>query len=167
MPYFNRNEFEKFDLNTNSWVSLPDFPYPSDWGSDLIDGGNGYLYATFGARRDFYRYSEAVGWQRMASMPQTIYYGGAVARIGTTIYVQVGNSSSYFLKYDIASDSWSYANDTPNGSLNHGATLIGDNSRYLYSVTGTELTQVVGTFSATTVKPILGVGWPICPQQLT
>ena len=125
--------FGKFDLATNNWVELPNAPYGTSWGSDVIDGDNGWLYVTFGGRSNFYRYNEASGWQSLASMPRSIGSGGQMARIGGSIYVLSGAQSATLLRYNISTNTWSTMQETPTGSVDHGSFLTSDGSRYLYA----------------------------------
>lgn len=136
---YGGTNFGKFDLNSNDWVTLPNAPYNSDWGSDVIDGGDGYLYVTFGWRADFYRFSEGGGWQRMANLPRGIGAGGMMTRIGRTIYAQAGSNSPHLLRYNMDTNAWTYATDAPKGAIDHGGFLTSDGTRYLYSGQGSRV----------------------------
>lgn len=137
VDWFGGTQFWKYDLASSTWVQLPDMPHSSDWGSDLVDGGDGYLYATFAWNNDFYRFSEAGGWQKLANMPQSPGTGSGVTRIGTSIYVMAGRQTRYLEKYDMTTGIWTYATDLPSGSIDHGGFLTSDNTRYLYADMGT------------------------------
>ncbi|MDB5181324.1 MAG: hypothetical protein JWP13_87, partial [Candidatus Saccharibacteria bacterium] len=137
VDWFGGNSFLKYDLGTSDWIQLADMPFTSDWGSDIVDGGDGYLYATFGARSNFYRFSEATGWQSLASMPTQVGEGGGITRVGTTIYVQAGRSSPFLMQYNMTTGVWSWSTDTPLGGVSHGGFITSDNSRYIYSGLGT------------------------------
>lgn len=136
-PYPGNNNFYKYDLGTGDFTQLANMPANSNWGSDMVDGGDGYLYAVFGYNNIFYRYSEASGWQQLASMPQSVGSGGGMTRIGSTIYVMAASQRPYMMKYNMSTNAWTYTTDTPNGTIDHGAFLTSDNSRYLYADLGT------------------------------
>ena len=54
--YSNTYTFARFNLDTNSWTELPNLPVRAYYGMDLVDGGDGFIYATFGGgSRSFYQ----------------------------------------------------------------------------------------------------------------
>jgi hypothetical protein len=137
VPWFGGTAFWKYDLASSDWVQLADMPRTSDWGSDIIDGGDGYLYASFGYKTEFFRFSEAAGWQQLAGMPTSLGVGGGLTRVGTTIYAQVGRQTSWLMQYNMTTGVWSWANDMPTGGVDHGGYVTSDGARYLYSGVGT------------------------------
>lgn len=134
MDVQNNTGFQRYDLSTNAWTPLATLPAASGYGAGIIDGGDGYLYATFQSTNRFYRYNIAGNtWNALANMPDSTGAGSGITRIGRTIYVQVGAASGRLLKYNMDTNSWSASITMPNGKLDHGAFLVGDGTRYLYS----------------------------------
>lgn len=132
--------FQSYDPLANTYITLADLPYSRNNGADIVDGGDGYLYTTFGGRSQFYRYSIALNtWFSRSSMPNNINEGGNIVRINRSIYVLSGGSTSYFLRYDMDANTWTSLNSTPNGSVSHGGFMVGDATRYLYISTSTRI----------------------------
>lgn len=138
---YHGSTFAKYDLASNDWIALPNAPHASSWGSDVIEGGNGYLYVTFGYRPEFYRFSEANGWQRMANLPQSIGEGGQLARIGNSIYALIGRSQNDMYRYNIDTNTWTILPDTPVGGISWGGCLASDNTRYVYACVNSRYTH--------------------------
>jgi hypothetical protein len=134
LPIYNTTTvFQKYDTATNAFSPLADAPFTSNYGSSIIYGGDGYMYVTFGGRGNFYSYNiSANTWTALTSMPQAIYGGGGAVRIGRTIYVLGANSSSNFYAYNMDSGTWGTITSLPAGSIDHGAFIASDTSRYLY-----------------------------------
>lgn len=130
--------FQRYDLATNSWVTLANTPAASGYGSGIVNGGDGYLYATFRSSSVFARYNIAANsWQSLTSMNTAASSGSSVDRIGRTIYVMPGNSTGVLLKYNMDTGAWSESKNIPNGKLDHGAFMVSDKNRYLYTGLGT------------------------------
>lgn len=135
LPYAGYSTFQKYDTATNSWTQLSDLPFTTNWGLDIIDGNDGYLYVTFGSRTNFYRYKIADNtWEALASSPANISGGGGLARVGTSIYASGGGSSGYFMKYNMTNNTWSWVttNYMPSAKIDLGGTISTDGSRYIY-----------------------------------
>lgn len=140
LPWSGQTTFQKYDTSTNTWTQLADIPRTTNWGLDIIDGGDGYLYANMGGTSSFYRYNIASDtWSALTSMPQTENSGGGLARVGTTIYALIGGGSGYLYKYNMSTNVWTQetTNYIPNGKIDHGGFMATDNSRYLYIGAGT------------------------------
>ncbi len=104
--------------------------------------GNDYYEKTVAVRRPI-----VVGWQEMTPLPtgaKSVKNGGALARIGNTIYALRGNKSDEFLAYDIETDSWRTLTPLPPGSngkpVYKGAALTADGNSYIYAVKGNSST---------------------------
>lgn len=98
LPWSGNTTFQKYDIATNAWTPLADLPYATNWGLDIVDGNDGYLYAVTGARNEFWRYSIATNaWTQLANIPLRPYAGGGLTRIGTTIYASTGGSYTHFI----------------------------------------------------------------------
>mgnify|MGYP002401972929 CR=1 FL=1 len=134
MPTDGQNIFQKYNTSTNSWTQLADMPFNSSWGSSIVDGGNGSLYVSFGARTNFYRYDIAGNsWHALASMTHTPHTGGGLARMGNMIYVLTANGSGHFYRYNMTNNTWSQVtNFIPSGKIDHGAFITSDGNRYIY-----------------------------------
>lgn len=125
--------FQKFDLTSKEWVSLSSLPFVSNAGSAMVDGNDGYLYTTFGARSSFYRYQISTNtWSSLASIPEAVGSGAGMTRIGQTIYVSVANGSSNVYKYNMLTNAWTVVRGIPIGYMTNGSFMTGDGSRYLY-----------------------------------
>ena len=131
--------FQKFDVSTGTFTMLENAPFQSNWGADIIDGGDGYLYVTFGGRTNFYRYSPSTDtWQvRTSLINSSIYTGGGITRIGRTIYALHGNSTGFFSSYNMDTNTWSANTQLPSGKVDHGGWITSDGSRYVYVGLGT------------------------------
>jgi len=70
---------------------------------------SGCLFATAGNGTTFKKYRiSAKIWDTMATVPQTVSYGGSLAYDGNdTIYATSGNSQYYTFKYTISAGTWS------------------------------------------------------------
>jgi purple acid phosphatase-like protein len=133
----NQKAFQKYDPTLNTWTQLADSPFNGGWGMTLTDGGDGYFYATFSNSNQFYRYSPSTNtWSALSTMPSVTYQGAGVTRIGRTLYVLMGNQTSLAYRYNMDTNVWTQIRDMPNGSIDHGAFLTGDSSRYLYADVG-------------------------------
>jgi hypothetical protein len=135
LPIINNTTtvFQRYDTATNSFIALADVPFVSGVGSSIINGGDGYLYATFGERNSFQRYNLTTNsWSALASMPQAISSGGGMTKIGRTLYVLTGSQSSYFYQYNMDTNVWTSITTLPAGNVSHGAFITSDTSRYLY-----------------------------------
>lgn len=139
LPYAGNTIFQKYNIATNAWTQLADLPYATNWGLDIVDGNDGYLYAVTGGRNEFWRYSIATNaWTQMANIPLRPYTGGGLTRIGTTIYASTGGSYSHFYKYNMSTNTWTQiTNFIPNGKIDHGGFITADGSRYVYIGAGT------------------------------
>ncbi len=146
IPDFGQKTFAKYDFATNSWIQLADFPLASNYGSDIIDGGNGFLYAVFGGSAAVWKFSEAGGWVQVANMPHTQSSGGSVTRIGATLWDMPGGSTAYIDKYNVTTNTWtSTVNYVPVGDVQYGGAMFGDGAQYLY-VAASSRTDTTGKY---------------------
>lgn len=140
--YSNTYSFARFNLDTNSWTQLPNLPVRAYYGMDLVDGGDGYLYVTFGGgSRQFWRYNDANGWQQLTDSPLTVQYtGNAMTKIGSYLYLLASNSDARIMRYDLTTSQWITLDAyLPSGSTNYGSFLISDKNRHLYVVASDRL----------------------------
>lgn len=126
--------FQSYNPSTDDFVQLADMPYSRSNGADIIDGGDGFLYATFGGRSNFARYNISTNsWSMLTSMSRIISSGGNIVRVDRSIYVLNGGQSGFFTKYDMDTGTWSNLDNLPSGGVDYGAFLTGDTSRYLFA----------------------------------
>lgn len=133
--YDGGTAFQRYDIATNTYNQLADLPRSAyRHGMDIVDGGDGYLYAIFGGgQSNFYRYNISLNnWQSLSSMPYGSSHDASMSRIGQKIYVMPGNSNTQLLSYDIGTAAWTTISSFPSGALNYGGFATGDGSRYLY-----------------------------------
>ena len=111
------------------------------YGADMIRGNDGLLYMTWGSwSSDFISYDPSTGEViHLADLPSGAYLGTNFAYDSTNqkIYAVIGNTDTAFYIYDIASDSWSEADDDPLArNPNWGSGLVYDGARYFYWLAG-------------------------------
>ncbi len=133
LPSSGNTTFQRYDVSNGVMTPLAALPFATANGMDIVDGGNGNLYVTFGNRTNFYRYNIAGNtWTSLAAIPNTTGAGASFTRIGTNLYLLVGNTSGNFVRYDINTNIWSSVQGMPEGSVDWGAFLSSDSTRYLY-----------------------------------
>jgi hypothetical protein len=72
----------------------------------------------------------------MASLPESVRTGGALAAVGdTAIYAFIGNQSPNFYCYDLEGDSW-VQKQSALWPISQGAALTWDGGEWLYAVRG-------------------------------
>jgi len=133
-PFTAQNIFYRYDLTDNSWDQMADITANIDYGSDIIDGGGDYLYATQGgSTTNFYRYTISLNiWESLAVTPYAMYVGGGLTKIGNYIYGLPGSTKPNIIKYDIVAGTWSDLGSLNTGSISHGGTITSDATRYIY-----------------------------------
>lgn len=135
LPRWNTTtSFQVYDTALNTMSARADLPITVGPGSSLVEGGDGYIYATVGnGRSNFYRYNVSTNaWSALTSMPQGVSSGGAMSRIGRSIYVLAGGQSSYLMRYNLDTATWSSITGMPSGGVDHGGFMLSDATRYLY-----------------------------------
>lgn len=140
LPYDGGTTFQKYDTATNAWSPLSDLPFATSWGSGIVDGGDGYLYVSFGSNaRQFYRYRIANNtWEALALIPVRTSSGGGIAKVGSSIYASTGGGTGSLYRYNMSNNTWSQVtNYIPNGKIDQGGFITSDGSRYLYIGAGT------------------------------
>lgn len=140
--YSNTYSFVKYDIQNDNWILLPDLPVRAYYGMALVDGGDGFIYASFGGgSRSFYRFNEAIGWQQMPDMPLGVNHtSGSMTKIGNYLYHLAGGSDYRIMRFDLSNKQWLILDTTtPNGNLEYGSAMIGDGNQYLYVVPSNRL----------------------------
>ncbi|MEO0079548.1 MAG: T9SS type A sorting domain-containing protein [candidate division WOR-3 bacterium] len=166
----NTNEFWSYDIATGVWDSLASMPLePSGTrakdGCDLAydgfnNGGQGQIWAIKGGgRTDFYSYDIPSNTWTMRRPPLV---GGQILRVpkkGASIvyvpgygaegavYMVPGNNTLYFLRYDIAGDSWSRLQDVPfkpenKKTCRYGTDMVYDGRDFIYLSKGSNTAEV-------------------------
>ena len=102
--------FAKYDVISNVWTTLPNFPSTVAAGGALCYlevAGVKYVYGMAGnSTTTFRRYNIATQtWTSMAVMPVAVKAGGSLTTDGTYIYALVGGSTGFY-RYDPASNTW-------------------------------------------------------------
>ncbi len=130
--------FWRYDISTNTWLSMSSAPGAIGDGGALVYTGGDYIYALRGGlTRNFYRYGISENsWSSMALTPAMVGAGGSLAFDGTYIYALRGGlfGSRDFWRYDIASNSWSSRASIPK-LANSGAALTCTGG-YVYAIRG-------------------------------
>jgi hypothetical protein len=111
---YGNSKFYNYDIATNSWNDDENFPLSEPpetvhWGSDILDGENGFLYFIRGGNADhMYKYEMASDtWTQVANAPFNVYYGGAIEKVGGYIYAISGaDRTGRMAKYEIATNTW-------------------------------------------------------------
>ena len=114
-PYFARYAIAD-DPETGeavgTWKSLSPTPVAASSGGNISydPDTETILFFPGGSRNFFYRYDiTSDTWSRLPDSPMTIGYGGSSIVYGRYLYLQAGDSSAYFLRFDLDNNSW----DTP------------------------------------------------------
>ncbi|MCA9392214.1 hypothetical protein KC614_03365, partial [candidate division WWE3 bacterium] len=112
-------DFFRFDIYDNQWYTATSIPvYTGNdgrvhYGSSMAyDPTSGDLYALTGYNNDeFVRYDvSAETWDASSGdtpdAPDTVYYGGAIVRVGDYMYALRGNNTNEFWRYDLLNEEW-------------------------------------------------------------
>ncbi len=147
----NTNSFYQYDLVTNVGSTLANAPGLAYYGSDLVEGPSGYLYALRGnVSTGFWRYDLNAGtWSDVLAedTPQPVTYGGALVYDNERyIYALKGNGDDTFMKYDTLTDDWEVLTDANtdfgapteqiNNNVGNGADLTFDGDNKIYAIQG-------------------------------
>lgn len=129
--------FGRFDIATETWSFIKDFPGVIGYGAALTYPGAGdYIYATRGgATKQFFKYSISTDtWTQLADVPTGIGYGGSIASDGgDKIYCVVGGGLRKFYQYTVSTNTWLLKTDVLNWAVGRGASLVYPGSgAYLY-----------------------------------
>ncbi|NTW46398.1 MAG: hypothetical protein HGB18_05140 [Candidatus Moranbacteria bacterium] len=111
-PYFARFAMSA-DTETGesagTWKSLSPVPVaPSSGGNIAFNPETGTIYYFSGGSRNFFfRYDIGTDtWSRLPDSPVTIGYGASSLVYGQYLYTQTGDSSTYFLRFNLEKNSW-------------------------------------------------------------
>lgn len=106
----NGVDFAKYNLDTKTWTSLAPLPSGARYGSFLVKGPDGYLFAAKGNSTNImWRYDIAANqWSDPDAMdaPSMLYRGHGTADGEQFAYVFKGNGTDSFWRYDMINDSW-------------------------------------------------------------
>ena len=134
-------DFLRYDISTNSWISLAPIPNTRVTGGSLASTGGGYIYALAEGNNpntpNLWRYSIAGdSWQELADMPGSVRNGSALAYGGgDTLYALRGANSTAFRAYSISADSWSGLASAPD-NVRNGGSLAHTGGDYIYALRG-------------------------------
>lgn len=144
-----KTSFYRYTPADNSWTALAAPPNPDSGdafktGTALAWDFSDYIYALYGAatvdsRRWFYRYSiSGNSWQALAQTPADQGEGDAITYNGTYIYATIGGEqrSTYFVRYDPSTNSWSDEPADPPLGMGDGASLVWTGGDFLYALRG-------------------------------
>ncbi|HDM37911.1 MAG TPA: hypothetical protein ENG55_02485, partial [Candidatus Omnitrophica bacterium] len=139
-----RTVFGRFNVTTNNWTFLADFPkaISPGWGqgaSLCYPGSGDYIYALRGSyTKDFYRYSITNDtWEKLRDIPEAVWTGGSLAaRDSTAIFAIVRKESSDFYMYDTSGDVWIQKADTPWSVGESGNIVYPGSGDYIYLMRG-------------------------------
>lgn len=148
------DEFLAYNIETDSWRTLPSLPVGSN-GKPVYKGGaltndhNRYIYALKGnSQPDFLRYDVfSDSWHALKPVPPGpsrkaikggSYLAYAVHRNNGYIYLLKGYRNEFY-RYDIAADSWQELPSAPLGpsgknSYKDGSFIVYDGSHTIYAV---------------------------------
>jgi len=116
----NSTAFYSYDIATDIWTTLKTAPLAANYGSFLVAGPEGYLYATRGAdQSDFWRYDiDANIWESVSNASKVFTYGGSLQYDGSRyIYGLPGNDDAFY-RYDTQNNVWSNLENAEFGNPN-------------------------------------------------
>jgi hypothetical protein len=121
-----KNEFFKYDIDGDSWKSLPDAPIGSnlkwDKGSWIVFDGGHYIYAHKAKYHEFYRFNtDGDSWgPQLTAMPipgtagsKKSKDGGSAAFIRNGVYAFKGGNTVEWWRYTVDGDSWREKENIP------------------------------------------------------
>jgi len=144
-------KFYQYLPDGNVWTEMAVPPNPDagdafKTGTALAWNFGDFIYALYGAatsdnRRWFYRYSiSSNSWEALANTTADQGEGDAIAWVDTEncIYATIGGEqrSTYFMRYNPSTNSWSDAPADPPDGMGDGASLVWTGGNYLYALRG-------------------------------
>lgn len=158
---YSTNLIYSYNIATNAWEwdpvngavpLLPTIPGTVYLGSDLIDGGDGYLYVVRGnGTNNMYRMNLSNNtWDSgfggvnnySKNLPSTVSSGGGSAKVGNQIVVFAGDSgnsysstaTSRIFRYNITTSSWTEDKIGPMavGNIQYNAAITSNNVDTVY-----------------------------------
>ena len=142
--------FYKYDILSDTWSQLTDFPETIGSGTDIESSGDGYIYSVRGLSTDnFWRFDTTANgglgeWEELSTIPneQYIYYtnghtlqfsdvqyssGGTDYCDSGCVYAFRGGDQVTYYMYDIALNNgqWVVVGDTP-GGVHYGGSMALD-----------------------------------------
>ncbi|MCA9391806.1 hypothetical protein KC614_01210 [candidate division WWE3 bacterium] len=145
-----------YDVASNTWDTGGAIP-GSIWlgyGANLVDGGNGYIYAARGQNTNaFYKYEIATKTWTSAGLnaiPANVYQGGCAVIAGGNIYQVRAQNTADMFRYNIAADTWyDDLTDAP-GNIYQSDACTYDGSDKIYVVAGTNANTNMYVYSVST-----------------
>jgi hypothetical protein len=131
------------------WTTLANPPNPDSGdafktGTALAWDSGDHIYALYGAatsdsRKWFSRYSiSGNSWEVLVNTPADQGEGDSLVCIGNSVYATVGGEQrpTYFMRYDVSTDSWSDTPANPPAGMGDGASLVWTGGDFLYALRG-------------------------------
>lgn len=121
------DDFMRYDPNTDTWETLPDFPGPARSFSYATSRGS-KAYLGFGGANgvpfnDLWEFdSETQEWTELSSCPCEGRYHPAFIQLDDKIYMGMGNNTANlrdWWEYDIPTDTWTEKDDLPGATRHH------------------------------------------------
>ncbi|HWQ59786.1 MAG TPA: fibronectin type III domain-containing protein [Candidatus Fimivivens sp.] len=157
-----KQNFYRYDIDTNTWSTLPDAPALVSAGASMITY-NGYVYLERGGNTTgFYRYNIADNtWE----LPRSGFFGPSVptgngtgvnsfvpyaagtslsSDDGTNLYVVRGGLDNTFGKYDTATGSWNDLARLPVGATTGASITYNKTEKSVYYIPGSLSTTRTG-----------------------
>ena len=130
---YSDKAFWRYDTENNDWDEIEDLPFPAYYGADMAKDNEGNIYMTFrGFSQNFYQYDiDNEEWSQLPDLPDTVWTGSGIAFDGEDFFVNRGNNSTDFWKFDVSENAW--ANLAPTlANISTGANLVYGENGYLY-----------------------------------
>jgi len=131
------------------WTALANPPNPDSGdafktGTALAWDFGDYIYALYGAatsdsRKWFYRYSiSGNSWEALVNTTAFQGEGDSLVCVGNSIYATIGGEQrpTYFMRYDVSTDSWSDTPADPPAGMGDGASLVWTGGDFMYALRG-------------------------------
>jgi len=131
------------------WTTLANPPNPDSGdafktGTALAWDFGDHIYALYGAatsdsRKWFYRYSiSGNSWEILANTTADQGEGDSLVCVGNSIYATIGGEQrpTYFMRYDVSTESWSDTPADPPAGMGDGASLVWTGGDFMYALRG-------------------------------
>lgn len=145
-------DFWRYNVATNDWSNLAPVPATVGIGGDLVNGQDGYFYLTRGTNTlTYYRYKiSGTGsntWENRTNITTSyaFNYEQKGAYYDGNIYYFRSGSTTSFLRFNIAGNSWtvlSGTNEVAPATVNYGSLVLNPDDNKLYAVRGNGTTDI-------------------------